>query len=122
MRVMDIRGGILGGICGVALAALMVGGASAQDRCRSDDLVCRIDRLEANVERIIAYLESRQDDHRRPESRSVDVPTSYSCTGQGCAQLAVEACRQAGFARGVPAEIQTDSFGFTRMIRITCLD
>ncbi|MES2833698.1 MAG: hypothetical protein V4707_03195 [Pseudomonadota bacterium] len=105
-------------LAALGLATPALAQDAMNDPCRSDDLVCRVDRLERTVEQLVDRLaESGQSPAAAP--RSVDVPVQYSCSGQGCASVAAQTCRTAGFPRGVPAAFSPDS-GF--LIRITCMD
>jgi hypothetical protein len=97
------------------------------DPCRSDDLVCRVDRLERTVfqlsERIAEYERAPVSAPviAAPQPRSVDIPVRSACSGSGCSTVAAETCRTAGFPRGIPAEFRFES-GFSYLVRITCMD
>lgn len=117
-----------------ALAVLTLGAATpalAQeamyDPCRSDDLVCRVDRLERTVaqmsERLSWYEGAAVDAAVAPATppRSIDVPVNLLCGGGDCSAIAVRQCNTAGFPRGVPAEVSISN-GFTYMYRVTCMD
>ena len=110
-------------LAGLGLAAPSAAQDAMYDACRSDDLVCRVDRLERTVvqltERLAAYERTPFAPAVTP--RSIDVPVSSSCSGAGCSTVAAQTCRSAGFPRGVPAEF-SNSGGFTVMVRVTCMD
>ena len=109
----------------LALAFLTLGVAtpalaqdSMNDPCRSDDLVCRVDRLERVIVQLVDRLAAyEQSTDVRP--RSVDVPVQSACSGIACTSVAVETCRRAGFPRGVPAAFSSEG---AFMTRITCMD
>lgn len=105
-------------LAGAGLATPALAQDAMNDRCRSDDLVCRVDRLERTVEQLVDRLVEYE---RSPTAapRSVDVPLVSNCSGIACTNVAVDTCRTAGFPRGVPAEFNPNS-GF--MVRVTCMD
>lgn len=111
---------------GLAVAALgLAAPSAAQDAmyepCRSDDLVCRIDRLERTVAQLAALLEEREDDRPRRRDRGVEMPAAEYCSSSSCVEEAVRLCNVAGFARGVPAQTSPAFMG-SRLDRVTCLD
>lgn len=111
---------------GLAIAALgLAAPSAAQDAmyepCRSDDLVCRIDRLERTVTQLAALLEEREDDRPRRRDRGVEMPAAEYCSSYSCVEEAVRLCNVAGFARGVPAQTSPAFMG-SRLDRVTCLD
>lgn len=93
------------------------------DPCRSDDLVCRVDRLERMVYQLSERLEAYERAPAGPAAtpRSVDVPLRSACSGSGCSSIAAQTCQTAGFPRGLPAEYRTE-YGTTWLIRVTCMD
>lgn len=95
------------------------------DPCDADDTACRIDRLERTVsqmaERLAYYERGAAPVVAAPPQRAVAVPVQSACSGSGCASVAAQTCRTAGFPRGVPAAFANDN-GITFMIQVTCMD
>ena len=108
-------------LAGLGLAAPSAAQDAMYDACRSDDLVCRVDRLERTVTQLVALLEEHEDDRPRRSNRGVEMPASEYCSTSSCVEEAVRLCTVAGFTRGVPTQTSPAFIG-SRLDRVTCLD
>lgn len=112
-------------VAALGLAAPSAAQDAMYDPCRSDDMVCRVDRLERTVTQLVALLEEREDardeGRSRRRDRGVEMPAAEYCSSQSCVEEAVRLCNVAGFSRGVPAQTSPAFMG-SRLDRVTCLD
>ncbi|NBB52558.1 hypothetical protein GVN24_30205 [Rhizobium sp. CRIBSB] len=122
---MTIKSSLAGMAATLALVAFAHPGvalAASQDRCDQDDLACRMDRLERQLDLVLTYLQRL--DRNGPAAQGpavVEMNTSEYCGTNNCVQEAARLCRAAGFARGVPVEVQPSTFG-GHLTRATCMD
>ena len=101
-----------------ALMLTSLGGAVAQSRCYSSDTACRIAELEERV----AWLERQLErGGRGGGNRGATLATNQSCTFDSCEALARRACETAGFARGVPSQVDS-STSWPTLKEATCYD
>lgn len=89
-------------------------------RCSEADWTCRIDALERRVAELEHELDrGGRGDGRR--GRSTDMTVDRDCIFDSCTAMASKLCAEAGFTRGVPAEVRQNG-SWQRLVRATCLD
>jgi len=114
--------GIAATVAIVAFAQPGLAVASTQDRCDQDDLACRMDRLERQLDLVLTYLQRL--DRNGPAAQGpalIEMTTNEYCRYSNCVEEAVRLCTTAGFARGVPVEIRTSTFN-VQLVRANCMD
>lgn len=90
--------------------------SAPSNRGCGDDVLCRLDAIEARLNRI-----ERAVARGGGASGGVSIAVNQYCRRNECVQVAAQACRDAGFARGAADEMD-NSTNNPLIIRAICFD